>query len=767
MTQIVEKRDALLDRPVRMSRLPEEIEKMGHDFVKRLNAAMPRVAEVAKQIVSTEGWTKTTNLAFEPYPAEEGSPHDFAIRLRDNAAQDMLQEKLASKMFADGSASENGIFQSFITDDGVTFLRVWVTRKDEVTRYPLTWKEFTDSDSFENFEEFQTISSMERDASSKSVFNNMELWVKHELNHEGQDLAEECVERIEEWQHDGGLYAKRQFPQLHGTKNPLCAAWLFGAKIRQGEAWSKQLVTFSCTKDGHPSTIPCSSVDNALRSETSWAEMLQCSEEEYEECLSQAFSDARFWENDSKLADSEPPANTAHTSKICNARIADGNASMHNVQETTLEEWQLAGENPEAFNNHGHDCLTSSIPKMIAGEKPKKMNNHVQMGAYASEPPMTQTLEKGSPQNLLDDPAYGDAWRSMQCMSSSDGYPHAPNYLWCDTTQTGGNAWVPSTGHWPWAGNNPDLLYRLDPSTQYADESHLIGMAKDVYGTRVIQEELSGGQWEELKRYILQVVTKNLRELMFNPNGIHVIKECFRLQLTGNRDIGELGTQFFGTAHTQIMKEWDSLLWGATSAFTYKIIMWVLEAFHVQFEDKLLLEACKKTQGAAQQLLRSQYGQIVMQHAMLFTQKALCRSTGAEKDEWCDLRNCFFEDAIRALQDRNEWDKKTNPAGHFINLYIECIIVDRKTLWPRDWFLELHRAQIILQTVADPSLFRLICNNKTGQYTARRIYEIAEGKERRKLEEMTNSRIDRIELRPLTKFQESLLLQNELNFPSA
>ena len=75
----------------------------------------------------------------------------------------------------------------------------------------------------------------------------------------------------------------------------------------------------------------------------------------------------------------------------------------------------------------------------------------------------------------------------------------------------------------------------------------------------------------------MRVVAKNLCELMFNPNGIFVVKAFFKSSLsTSVPDVGE-AEQCSASACDVVMENWDLLVVGRTSAFSYKMVMWIFE----------------------------------------------------------------------------------------------------------------------------------------------------------------------------------------------
>ena len=83
----------------------------------------------------------------------------------------------------------------------------------------------------------------------------------------------------------------------------------------------------------------------------------------------------------------------------------------------------------------------------------------------------------------------------------------------------------------------------------------------------------------------------------------------------------------------------------------------------------------------------------------------------------------------------------------------------------------MSRVEIIKTVANDDRLLGLICNHLSGQFTARRIYELASSRDRKTLEKQARlhrANIDKPELRALEKFKASLLMPHEaaeLDFP--
>ena len=822
----IEERNALLDRDVRFARLSMDLEKRGHEVVKRVSQSQHKVAHVAMDAVVS--WTKKETFAFEPYTHEDTgicctAQTLFGIRLRNRFAQDLLQDKLNAKfsMRCDG----DGIcFQPFIREDGVPFLMVLNTNPDG-SRSLLSWADFRAG-------RFQPLQA---GTPGKFVFKAMEEWVRSQLQNDGQDLAYECVEKIEEWQDDSGLCARRQFPQLYSSncqKHPHDAllkengdaarTWLFGAKVSQGQSgeWSQQLVTFTCTKDGQPSTIPCNDVDIALRSREAWAEMLQCDAGSYDDCLFKALRDAHFmespgedWNNlhlwlSPKHKDAranvvqetgvkdvatlqDVPEKTAWLAKTGNTSEQAEDMSRSKEEYVFVDGGQLEGSQGAAmrgvrdllhglklnqylamFEKQGYDDVDSM--REMTGLQLQEMMNCVQMVKPGHQERLKTWHEAGAADettmSMLD----------SQLDPAAHGQP--PYYQQFEEYPAYGNQWAHNsmtpmmhTDQWGYQGWNAEgtrteYPYWNSTPSYGSQEPDYKKLAMDAYGTRWVQDILfgtsrddSGTPRHERIQDILRVVAQNLLELMSHPNGIFVVKACFTVLLpTSVPDVGE---QFSATACDAVMKNWELLVSGRTSAFSYKMVMWTLEFLYMKSNEQLQA-FCQKALDSAQQLVSSHYGHLVLQHAVLFTQKALVRAaTAARKATWEYIRSGFFKAAIQALRDRDAWDKRTNSASHFINKCLELLSSDPTKE------LKYVRVEIIKTVANDDRLLGLICNHLSGQFTARRIYELASSRDRKTLEKQAwlhRASIDKPELRDLEKFKASLLMPDEaaeLDFP--
>ena len=138
-----------------------------------------------------------------------------------------------------------------------------------------------------------------------------------------------------------------------------------------------------------------------------------------------------------------------------------------------------------------------------------------------------------------------------------------------------------------------------------------------------------------------------------------------------------------------------------------------------------MLHFCRLALNAAERLVKSHYGHLVLQHAVLFTQKAILQpSVKSKLHEWMELRTVALRATLQALQDTDAWSKKTNDASHFINKCLALIASD-----PTDKELQAARGEIVEVMLSEGSLLGDICNHSSGQFTAHRIYEIAEPQE--------------------------------------
>jgi hypothetical protein len=292
----------------------------------------------------------------------------------------------------------------------------------------------------------------------------------------------------------------------------------------------------------------------------------------------------------------------------------------------------------------------------------------------------------------------------------------------------------------------------------------IVKMAQDTCGTRRLQHMLEGGLTDHSGQ-ILTEVTQNLTALMFNRNSIWVARSCFKLLLSASRTLGtsmpEIGQRFTRAACDGVFKHWEELVRGRTSQFSYRMVMWTMEFLYMQKMEGELQKICRNALNFEQQLVSSNYGHHVLQHAVLLTQKALVRSTcSLEKETWGTLRQGFYDATVQALCNKDGWDKQTNPASHFINKCLELLASDPKH---KDEALTAHWAQIMRTVRDDDCILGLVAAHSSGQFTARRIYELGSSQERRMMEWQAPT-IHRPELRSSEKFNASLI-PTEQAFP--
>jgi hypothetical protein len=104
-----------------------------------------------------------------------------------------LHSTLGSKIAESDCYTEETIFETYITEEGVAYLLVLATTNSETGKSSLSC-------------EFQAWCEHDKEAPMKNRFTVMEDWVHWQL----QELVAPCVETIEGYQHENGAYIKRQ-----------------------------------------------------------------------------------------------------------------------------------------------------------------------------------------------------------------------------------------------------------------------------------------------------------------------------------------------------------------------------------------------------------------------------------------------------------------------------------------------------------------------------------------------------------------------------
>ena len=143
-------------------------------------------------------------------------------------------------------------------------------------------------------------------------------------------------------------------------------------------------------------------------------------------------------------------------------------------------------------------------------------------------------------------------------------------------------------------------------------------------------------------------------------------------------------------------------------------------------------------------------------------------TTAIRKASWKYIRTGFISAASEALRDHSEWSGFTNNAGHFINKCLELIASD-----PTDDELKNHRAVFYKILSEEQPLLCLICRHKSGQYTAKRLYEMGDIYEKNDLAKKAyrcNCAIEKPDTRPMEKFQRSMFMPDhayQLEWPDA
>ena len=541
------------------------------------------------------------------------------------------------------------------------------------------------------------------------------------------------------------------------------------------------------------STIPPLPNDNAIRSKLSWAEILQCAPEKYDECLNNAFRDAHFPESptmvrntqndnsfpeyDERSADlpQNPDGNDDEYNKfrllpeeplaremaraekaltpedfvfVEDSRAENGGTDSIEVVQDLLKYLRLDGyattfeeqgyDNMDSIKGMTHDELVEMMRSVGMMERPghcHRLNKwHIEQN---TQPPTHVDGEAfpGAPVEAY--PGYhqfGQSEWTMPSLNDDWMMPHVNDSMMPPGLYPPNDEWMMSPVLYPPNDQQtmpvsyqcwPPVIATYTPNDQ--GWTSIVRMAKDATGTRRVQGMLTL-PWNDHVAHIMEEVTQNLPELMFNPHGIFTVKACFKLVLEPGTPDPAL---FRNSAFKEVMQHWDHLVAGRQSAFAYKMVMWMIEVLYAQNCQDQLQEVCQKALDSSQQLVTSNYGHLVLQHAVHFTHKALVENASGNQQMWIQLRCAFFDAAVRAWKARDGWDKKTNPASHFINKCLELLASNTKR---RDEALNGHRAQVMQAVAEDPGLLNLVALHLSGQFTARRIYELGTSQERRWME---------------------------------
>ena len=313
------------------------------------------------------------------------------------------------------------------------------------------------------------------------------------------------------------------------------------------------------------------------------------------------------------------------------------------------------------------------------------------------------------------------------------------------------------------------LVWHQNDVDTFCTIAHLVLHAtRDQHGTRAIQNMIRSRPANDISDFVVEVMTKNVESLIHHPNAIFVFKECLTLAWQFN-SIPALGEPFISKSLSTVMSNWQELVRGRSSGSTYKVVMWMTEFMYIKDKNDNLLTICQKALEEQQHLRRSCKGHHILQHALIFTQKAMMKaSTDIRKASWKYMRTGFIIAASEALRDHSEWSGYTNNAGHFINKCLELIASD-----PTDGELKNHRAVFYKILSEEQPLLCLICRHKSGQYTAKRLYEMGDIYEKNDLAKKAyrcNCAIEKPDMRPMEKFQRSMFMPDhayQLEWPDA
>jgi hypothetical protein len=312
------------------------------------------------------------------------------------------------------------------------------------------------------------------------------------------------------------------------------------------------------------------------------------------------------------------------------------------------------------------------------------------------------------------------------------------------------------------------LRYQNNGDTHYTIASLILQASKDKDGTRALQNMISARPPNDNSEFVVDVLANNVETLILHPNALFAFKQCLMLAWQVN-DIPCLGEQFIAKSLSLVMAKWEELVRGRSSGSTYKVLMWMTEFMYIKDKNDNLLTICLKTLEEQQQLRRSSTGHLILQHALTFTQKAMMKATTVtRKASWKYIRTGFINAASEAIRHHTEWSGYTNYAGHFINKCLEMIASD-----PTDEDLVSHRAVLIKFLADDQPLLCLICRHRSGQYTAKRLYELGDVNEKNDLAKKAyrgKCAIEKPDMRPPEKFLSSMFMPDHaylLEWPDA
>jgi len=279
---------------------------------------------------------------------------------------------------------------------------------------------------------------------------------------------------------------------------------------------------------------------------------------------------------------------------------------------------------------------------------------------------------------------------------------------------------------------------------------------REKHGTRAIQNMIRSRPANDNSQLVVEVLANNVETLILHPNAIFVFKECLMLAWQFS-NIPALADLFISKSFSTVMSNWQELVRGRSSGSTYKVVMWMTEFMYIKDHNDNLLTICQEALEDQQHLRRSCKGHHILQHTVLFAQKAMTKaSTDIRKASWKYIRTGFITAASEAIRDHSEWSGYTSNACHFINKCLELIASD-----PTDDELQNHRAVFYKILSEEQPLLRFICRHKSGQYTAKRLYEMGDIKEKNDLAKEAHRchcAIERPDMRPLDKFKGSMFM---------
>lgn len=279
------------------------------------------------------------------------------------------------------------------------------------------------------------------------------------------------------------------------------------------------------------------------------------------------------------------------------------------------------------------------------------------------------------------------------------------------------------------------------------------------HGSRQLQLELCVRS--DTSNRIIEEATHHFFDLMFDTNGMWVIRACFKLLLSKHIGVTEEidGAQkYLAASCAAVLQYWDLVV----DSPSFVVVMWTIESLYMMHADAKLQVLCQKALHGLPSLTKAPYGHNVLQHAVLFTHKALLRNSGPEnRADFSKIRNGFFDAAVEILPDRSVWSSDGSFAGLFISLCIDLLLANCSHA---NDDLIAHWARFMRVVTDDHDILRIIASHSDGKFCARRIFQMGSSQERLVMEQQVPVLRHRQNVPMVKAFRHSLVSHTELLF---